>query len=184
MPFVAKHKDSGERIDITQLEQPKAVLKSGDCVCQLCGEPLIVKDGWINQAHFAHYVACASDYEHKPESPEHHSGKLAMVTLLRARNQEYADAVIELEVCIPEIKRVADVLVTYRMGWREAHEIQLSPITVEKLNERTDDYLRAGIDVFWWFGPGARSDNIRDWTCENNGECYYLDMGPISPEQF
>ncbi len=36
MPFVAKRKGTGERIDITLIENPRGVLKQGECICQVC----------------------------------------------------------------------------------------------------------------------------------------------------
>jgi len=168
MPFVAKDKNTGERVVITHYDNPKAVLKSGDCVCQLCNEPMIVKAGMIVTPHFAHYSSCTSDYITKPESKEHLALKDIICKWLSARHGEYSTASIDLEVVIPEIRRIADVLVTYPMGWREAHEIQLSPITVEAISERTSDYNRAGIDVFWWCGNKADTPAIRDWNLRNN----------------
>jgi len=60
MPFVALHKETKARIDITAVNNPRQFLKSGDCICQLCGEPMIVKAGEILQAHFAHHAACTT----------------------------------------------------------------------------------------------------------------------------
>jgi competence CoiA-like predicted nuclease len=88
------------------------------------------------------------------------------------------DPDIELEVPI-DMKwrargRVIDILVTWPMGWREAHEIQLSAITPQALEERTDDYLRSGIDVIWWIGNRANTKENKDWCMERFGEAYIL----------
>jgi hypothetical protein len=69
MPFIAIRKETRERIDITTIANPRAVLKSGECLCQLCGAPMIVKAGLVRQHHFAHIGQCSSDYQSHPESP-------------------------------------------------------------------------------------------------------------------
>ena len=46
---------------------------------------------------------------------------------------EYSQVSLQYEVRIPEIKRIADIMVTFPFGWQIAHEIQLSPISIENL---------------------------------------------------
>lgn len=169
MPFIAKHKLTGERVDISLLENPKLVLKSGDCVCAMCDVPMSIVSTALVTSHFRHFTTCTSDYTAHPESPEHLAGKLFIQSWLNKNLAEYSDAVFELEVQIPEVRRVADVMVTFPMGWRIAHEIQLSPITNEKLEERTNDYFKAGIDINWWLGGKADTYGNRDWCISNFG---------------
>lgn len=181
MPFVARQRETGERIDITQVQNPRAELRSGDCVCQLCGAPLIIKAGLIRRAHFAHYAECVSDYDVPPETPEHLEAKAQLREYLEHFYADYAQATFEFEVPVPEIKRVVDLLVTFPMGWREAHEIQLSGITTEELARRSDDYLRAGIDVVWWLGRSADTTTNRQWCARRFG--YSLSLtGEPAPE--
>ncbi|HOW92525.1 MAG TPA: competence protein CoiA family protein [Anaerolineaceae bacterium] len=176
MAFIALRKDTQERIDITRIEKPYLELKSGDCVCQLCGEPLIVRCGMIRQAHFAHYSACVSDYRYHPESPEHMAGKEYVADLITQMliNMGIENPKVDYEVRIPEAKRVADVLVTFPMGWRIACEIQLASITIADLEERTNDYARAGIDTIWWLGKQADTDQNRYWCATNLVRCYRI----------
>ncbi len=101
MPFVAIHKETGERVDITELEDPRAELKSGEYVCQLCGAPLLIKAGLIVIAHFAHYAGeCQSDYKAHPESPEHRFAKHELKRILKAQFAGHSEATIQLEVPI------------------------------------------------------------------------------------
>lgn len=81
MPFIGLKKDTSERIDITQIENPRLILKSGDCICQLCGSPLIVRAGNVYKAHFAHYGDrdCNTEYKYHPESPEHRESKFYLL---------------------------------------------------------------------------------------------------------
>ena len=163
MPFIAVRKATGERIDITTIANPRAVLKSGECLCQLCGGPLIVKAGLVRQHHFAHIGQCSSDYQSHPESPAHQDAKRYLATHLGEWFEEYAGATIEYEVPIPAVRRIADLLVTFPTGWRVAHEVQLAAITTEELQRRTNDYTLAGIDVTWWLGKSANTPANREW---------------------
>jgi competence protein CoiA len=163
MAFIAKRKETGERIDITTIEYPREVLKAGDCLCQVCDAPMIIKAGLVRQHHFAHTARCTSDYQCHPESPAHREAKRFLATHLREAFSEYTHAVIEYEVPIPEVKRIADLLVMFPTGWRVAHEVQLAAITIEQLQERTNDYTLAGIDVVWWLGKSANTLTNREW---------------------
>ena len=176
MPFIALHKDTKERIDITEIEDPRGVLKSGDYICQLCEEPLILKAGLIISPHFAHYAKCTSDYATHPESEAHRQGKKALAHYLKDYFSKYVDLQVNFEVKIPEAKRVADLLITFPMGWRIAHEVQLANITIEELQQRTDDYARAGIDTIWWLGKSADTPANRNWCIERFGICYRLNF--------
>jgi len=137
MPFVAKRKGTGERVDITLIENPRGVLKPGECICQVCDTPMIVKAGLVRQHHFAHVGRCSGDYQSHPESPAHQDAKRFLAANLRKQFREYANTSIEYEVPLPEIRRIADLLVTFPTGWRVAHEVQLASITTEQLQERT-----------------------------------------------
>lgn len=176
MPFIARKKSTGERIDITLLSSPREQLQANDCVCQLCGAPLIIKAGLIMRAHFAHATLCESDYQSHPESLAHREAKVFLATHLHESFQEYTSASIEYEVPIPEVKRVADLLVTFRMGWRIAHEVQLASITTEELELRTNDYERAGIDVVWWLGRSANTVANRAWCYRRFGHAFCLNI--------
>lgn len=178
MPFIALDKDTRKRIDITQLENPRLILRSGDCICQACEEPMIVKAGLIVRSHFAHRSTCISDYQYHPESPDHLALKYLVMQALKENIGEYSDAEIELEVKVPEVNRIADIMATWPMGWRVAHEIQLASITIEKLNDRTEDYHRAGIDVIWWLGKSADTPANRKWCEDKLGFSVQLENYP------
>jgi competence protein CoiA len=163
MPFIAKRKGTGERIDITLIENPRAVLKRGECLCQVCDTQMIVKAGLVRQHHFAHVGRCSNDFQTHPESPAHQDAKRFLAANLREQFAEYANTTIEFEVPVPEVRRIADLLVTFPTGWRVAHEVQLASITTEQLQERTNDYTLAGIDVVWWLGKSADTPANREW---------------------
>jgi competence protein CoiA len=169
MPFIAMLKATGERIDITAIENPRAALTSGECLCQLCRHPMIVKAGLVRQHHFAHVGRCPSEYLSHPESPAHWEAKLYLATHLREWFKEYSDVHIAYEVPIPEVKRIADILVNFPMGWRVAPRGQLASITTEHLQERINDYTLAGIDVVWWLGKSADTETNRAWCRDTFG---------------
>lgn len=116
---------------------------------------MIVKAGLVRQHHFAHRGKCTSDYQSHPESPAHRDAKRYLATHLREWFKEYANVPIAYEVPIREVKRVADLLVTFPTGWQVVHEVQLASTTTEDLQRRTNDYTLAGIDVTWWLGKSA-----------------------------
>ena len=182
MPFIAIDKNSGNRIDILTISNPRKTLKTADCICQLCGERMFIKAGPLIRPHFAHFADCNSKYKTgHAETPEHLFAKMELKQLLKEQFSNLEHIEIDYEVPIPEIKRIADVLVTFPMGWRMAHEIQLANISPDELEERTDDYLRAGIDVYWWLGKSADNLSNRSWCIDKFG--FSLSISYITSRQ-
>ncbi len=179
MPFIALHKDTGERIDITKIAKPRDVLVSGECICQLCRLPMIIKAGLIKRSHFAHANSCDTDYASHPESPEHRAAKMFLKEQLPQRYSDYKDADLEYEVPIKEVSRVVDLLATFPKGHKVAHEVQLASITTEQLEERTRDYERAGIDVIWWLGKSANTPANREWCLRTFGITFTIDYKSV-----
>ncbi|GBG95923.1 competence protein CoiA [Lactococcus termiticola] len=108
--------------------------------CPACKQELILKQGLIKQAHFAHRSLtehCEGTAE--AEGPEHLGLKLALYDWV-------ADS--ELEVYLPEIQQTADLLI----GERIAIEIQCSSLSISRLRERTLHYREAEIPVVWLLG--------------------------------
>jgi competence CoiA-like predicted nuclease len=168
MPLIAHYLQTGERIDITQLTNPRAQLAADQIGCQLCSSRMIIKQGLIKRWHFAHVAACPEQYASHPETIAHLLGKEEMRRYLRLI-PEFATAQIDLEVPIHDRKRIADVLATFPQGHRMAVEIQLAGITTEELAARTKDYYDDGIDVLWCLGGTAyNSPANREWC---TGEC-------------
>lgn len=164
MPFIAIGKNSGERIVVTKLADPRSFVKGREFKCQLCEKKMFLRGGCKTSFHFYHSSGCHSNYSTNPETPQHIAGKSYIAEEFLPLFHEYADFRPEYEVPVPEVMRVADIMVSFPMGWRIAHEIQLSPISVNDLEQRTNDYLEAGIDVLWWFGKGADTVTNRDWA--------------------
>lgn len=179
MSFIALDKNTKERIDITKIANPRTELKSGEVICQLCEAPMIIKAGPIKRHHFAHYAECESDYEQHPQSEEHRAGKRIVAEYAGLWFKELSEAEPHFEVPIPEVRRVADVLFQFPNGWRIVCEVQLASTTAEHLQKRTDDYLRAGIDVYWFLGKSAASHTNLTWSTSTFGFALELEYREV-----
>lgn len=179
MPFIALHKETGERLNI--LDLPIEYLRSfpvGAIVCQLCESPMFPREahtrkGGSVRAHFVHTRRECSDrhpgYEGgSGERTEHLRGKQYLVEEWLPRYRRYEGATLEYEQRIPETGQIADVLVTLPNGHRIAHEMQLAPISIEQLQERSNEYNSAGVDVYWHLGLAADAKPNRDYLASIN----------------
>jgi competence protein CoiA len=175
MPFVAHDRETKERIDITRYRNPRAELQAERLICQLCGVPMIIRQGLVIRPHFAHTRSCSTPYASHPESPEHLLGKETVSTWLR-KQQGFEGATVELEVPIHARKRIADIFVTFPQGHKLAVEIQLASITPGDLAARTKDYFDDDTDVIWVLGKDALrgASNVQWCTTVLGG---YLQLG-------
>ena len=72
-------------------------------------------------------------------------------------------------------KRKPDVLVTYQNGKRSAHEIQVSPITLDLLMQRSQDIKDAGVDSITWHLYGKNFNReLRSYLWNNGFKCFHL----------
>lgn len=179
MPFVAINKNNNTRVNIRRIKDPRFELKD-EYICEICKERMLIRGSDKVTYHFSHYphnketpVLCP---DREKESPEHLLAKSHLADMLIEKFSTHVDVKVEEEYWLPEIQRKADVLVTFPMGWRIAHEIQLSFISIDELEKRTNDYLSAGIDVFWWFGHKADTDLNRRWAIRNTGHCFGIEI--------
>jgi competence protein CoiA len=183
MPFIAIDTNTKKRIDITTIEKPRTTLRDGQFVCQLCGNTMFVRGGGAYATHFCHKTACQSNIFGKRErdTPEHRFGKIEIARMLEElfNDKQFK---IEYEIPLMEISQVPDILVTYPMGWRMAHEIQLSNISEKDIEDRTNGYESIGIDVIWWLGEKV-SIPIRNWCIERFGRVFIVKISQDSKEQ-
>jgi competence CoiA-like predicted nuclease len=185
MPFVAALKSTGARIVITDFERPREQLDPDDIVCQFpdCGAALFVKAGLVVSPHFAHRPGspCQTKLESHPESAEHRLGKATVARWLAEhfKANGYQNVRIDLEVPVYEAGRVADVMVTFPGGMREAHEIQLAKIAHHDIERRTLAYHSVGIATVWWLGEDSDADqpSNREWLLRELGECPLVRLG-------
>lgn len=66
--------------------------------------------------------------------------------------------------------RIADIAVLDKDGEIvQAHEVQLTKVAVSELEDRTESYYQAGVEVSWWFGIGCQTKDIQDWALNKFG---------------
>lgn len=185
MPLIAKRKGTDERIDITMLDLPHEILQANEYVCQICGATLIINAGRAQrQRYFAHVAACTNTYQSHTESSAHRAAKQFLAAYLQKLFKVSPGTSVEYEVPIPETMRLADLVATFPTGWRVAHEVQLESITTEQLQQRTNAYLLAGIDVVWWLGNDADTPAHRAWSREIFGHALVLTLPKTPGERF
>jgi competence protein CoiA len=179
--LVAKNTRTGDLVYIFEYENPRKELNKDEIACHLCGGDLIIKSGLIRIKHFAHKPdsPCSCDYERHPESYEHLFFKKLLSIELGKEFKEYLNIKPTLEYPIHEVKRIADIVFEFPNGWLVAHEIQLSKISIEDLEKRTNDYRNAGVEIVWWLGNHADTETNRKWLFENFGECCSLDWESV-----
>lgn len=179
MPLIALNKNTNERICILDHEDPRLTINKKELVCPFCGEPMMIVTSVIRINHFRHKSQCSfSGYASNPESDEHLYAK-AQVRDSLLRTNKGTGITVDLETPIHEAKRIADVMMTYPMGWRVAYEIQLSPITPTKLKERIADYRNAGVDVVWMFGRHAATQSSAIVCREESCPFVFIEFKPI-----
>ncbi|MEU1812984.1 competence protein CoiA family protein [Micromonospora aurantiaca (nom. illeg.)] len=186
MAFAAIHPEAG-RIDATLPDlgrgltwdqvhktRPRVALR-----CPECGHGVHAKVSARKLRYFAHDPGRPADCTWLNESLEHHLLKLELATAIRA-----ADWHAELEVRAPDGTWRADVLASSHDG------AQLSPITDEDIQERTERYWAEGIGVCWvspggkapWMGhvPSVRVREPRDhqpWTVVDGPAAFHYEHG-------
>lgn len=187
MPFTAIYTKTNERLNFFYHADIIDTLDSTAFVCPFCEKPMLARAGTSQiRRHFYHrFGECGAEWidpEYRSESMEHVAGKIFLARRFPAllKKPEMAkQATVEFEYIFETPfgrKRIADVLVTFPGPRRIALEMQLASITPQKLQERTDDYYAAGIDVFWIFGGSAHTEPNRDWAMRTQGYCYIVEI--------
>lgn len=196
MPFIAKIRDTGERLNIQDYERVESLAKEG-IVCPFCDGGMYIRGGdrTAYRRHFAHRIECGADwlpeeYASGLETPEHLSGKewlrlnfrhLLGDEFIKGTTAEY-EIVVHVPAYgnLPARKRIADVMITFPNGRQIALECQLASITPDTLTERTNDYQRAGVDVRWVLGKAAANPQNCGWCEDTFGVCYRFDFSYAS----
>ncbi|MBF0780437.1 MULTISPECIES: competence protein CoiA [unclassified Granulicatella] len=114
--------------------------------CPSCRCKVYLRQGRNRTAHFVHYKKCDQDTFSEGETEEHIQGKLLLYNWL-----SQCEGSVELEPYLPKLKQRPDLLYT-TCTQKIAIEFQCSPITCEKMLERTQGYERAGYKVIWIVG--------------------------------
>lgn len=116
------------------------------------------------------------------ESWEHLEGKNFVAEQLRSILGEQVEIIFEQLVRVGDGSRyrIADVAVRWPSGLMEVHEVQLAPITLEEINQRTEDYASTCVPAQWWIGKSnTDSHAIRDFLRNIHGGFFVLQFaGP------
>ena len=152
--------------------------RAGDLICPFCDEVLVAVREYIRAgdgvgAYLRHKADCSTTLAHHPESPEHFAAKKWILEHMPEK-AEYAIVSSDCEVRMPEINRIADVCFVLENGDRVVHEAQLSPITVDDLEARTNDYESLGYGIVWHFGKHADKEANKLWAFRRLGGCEVL----------
>lgn len=119
-------------------------LKQQNYWCPLCNESVFIKNGKINQPHFAHRKGSLCPASHQGETEEHRALKRLFARWCKLDGLAY-----KLEHYLPNIQQRPDILIG-----NLAIEVQCSALSIRRLVERTQAYRRAGYVPVWICGNG------------------------------
>jgi len=195
MPFKAEKAKTGELVRIFDYDFPRVDLDGVDLACPFCKQTLYIRRSCRNTPHFYHAHSCTANIKYRPgqkeggESPEHTAIKQYVYERLcrNPRFEKYIDEgrlIIDYEVAIKEgdVWRIADVAeVSPKTGkLLKAYEIQISPITISELEERTNDYHSLGVDVEWVFVKKAATIDNEEWALRKLGKCWTIEIHDVT----
>lgn len=180
MPLTAiAHLESGNKlIDITEYPHPKLRFTTTKFSCPECGFQMGIRHTLAVAAHFAHYPgnhdrACSLA---AGESPEHRAAKIKIRDFLKSHDL-YKNCRFQFEYTIADGIRRADLVAIFPDGLIEAHEVQLSGISLSTLVQRTQDYESRNIAAFWWLGEKLNKDDIKSWLYSHYGQFGTIQTG-------
>ncbi|KRM87741.1 competence protein [Lacticaseibacillus thailandensis DSM 22698 = JCM 13996] len=168
--------DAGQRIQLDAHDQATALQVTGTvCRCPVCHAELIIRNGQVLPAHFAHRAG-SDCVVGEPESRDHMVGKHLLATWARAAGWQ-----ADFEVYLPAVKQRADVLL-HRGDAVQALEFQCAPLSVQRLAERTAGYAQLGLPVQWLLGPryvgqqpGPATAKFETWSATRGRELRFVD---------
>ncbi|MBC1891796.1 competence protein CoiA family protein [Listeria booriae] len=146
MMFTAKDRD-GHDVVVTRGNVKRLKDRREQYTCGCCGERVILKAGEINMPHFAHLSSSRCSFASEGETQRHLSGKKYFLEWLILQDRR-----ADLEVYLKGIQRQADILVDEQI----VIEYQCSTVSVKELEQRTEDYQLAGLQVHWILGQDLR----------------------------
>ncbi|MDR0298019.1 MAG: competence protein CoiA [Streptococcaceae bacterium] len=117
--------------------------ETGDFVCPACGGAVVLKNGPVKRAHFAHVALKECHAWAENESAQHLGLKAQLYQWFVASGCH-----VEVEYYLPELLQTPDLLVDGHL----AIEVQCSRLSVARLRERTENYKRHGYTVLWLMG--------------------------------
>lgn len=156
----SKDKQVVTLLNLTREEIEK--MKGKPYFCPACKHPVRIKNGKVKLPHFSHYNQSSCALHSEGETIEHLALKEVFATWCEKETIHY-----ELEKYLPELNQRPDLLIG-----NIAVEIQCSPISVQRLVERTKSYQKHGYTPIWICGsklfsnPQTLSELVKNL-------CYY-----------
>lgn len=179
MPLKGKNRQTNEEALVFEsFDMLRQWQRDGTLTCPFCDEVLVavreyMREGdWVS-AYLRHKGECATTMAHHPQSPEHYAAKRWIIENMPTK-MDYTVDKSNCEVGMPEINRIADVCFWLSNGDRVVHEAQLSPIGIDDLEARTNDYESLGYGIVWHFGKQADTGSNRTWAFRRLGGCEVL----------
>ncbi len=158
--------------------------------CPECETELILKQGRVKIAHFAHLPNTDCSYAGEPESETHIETKLE---IYKALQLQPGVSKLQVERYLKEVR--PDISFCFEQRYI-ALEIQISPLSFDELIRRTAAYTKKNIYVLWmpilslemFSGRYAPKEWERDLSSLYNGIVYYwshgLDLVPVEFEKY
>lgn len=122
--------------------------KPEELYCPGCKHPVFCKKGTKKLTHFAHYSNSDCKQFSEGETAIHLLGKQRLFDWFQKQK-----ITVQMEAWLPKLQQRPDLLIQLDDGRKIAIEYQCSPISNEKLVERTKGYLNNGYEVLWICGP-------------------------------
>lgn len=183
MPFKAKDTDKDCFVNAFLYKNSAEIrAKHPNLVCPYCGSKMSARGSVISGARKPHFYHVPNDkscplnekYKTIPDKVHHALAVDATISYLTNQLSAYLKEYnwhFDIEVKVGN--RIADIaLLTNDNLPLEVFEIQLTKVTIENLQTRTEDYLKEGVDVNWFFGKGCETEEIQLWSLRTNG-CYF-----------
>lgn len=146
--------------------------KKENYYCPDCMGRVQLKIGKSKINHFAHIKKCSNNSFSEGETEEHLKGKYFLYRLLT--QQGYF---VKIEPYLKLIKQRPDLLCYNARGEKIAIEFQCSPISSQKLKERTEGYKKINCPVIWIVG--RKNSQLKQYKFayfRHQLMTYYLDV--------
>lgn len=139
------------------------MLKRDRFFCPACKAPVIIKNGQLKRPHFAHNKVSDCINSSEGETEEHLILKEIFVKWCIKEKITF-----EVEPYLAELKQRPDVLIE-----NLAIEIQCSPLSYKRMQERTQSYLHYGYIPIWILGTKLAPK--KKFTESTKKFCYFSD---------
>jgi competence CoiA-like predicted nuclease len=181
MPFKAMNVNTGELIISLDFNSKlELIALHENVVCPYCKGQMHCRERTNFALHFVHNTTsrnCPSGGEgwlHLECKRQVYLELKSKIDFLPKNIKEHFR--IDLELRVEQVNRIIDVALLLKNKPVEAHEVQLSPITVSELETRTRDYSSQGIAAYWYFGGKSFNQEIQRWSKSKYGEIRFFEF--------